>query len=205
MRRIFYTLPLVFLAILTSCGFLAPANSPPTPAPVKGNSTFEIHILADSFDSLKLGYKWDAAWRVLKQVYPQYTLATITDQDIEEYNWSEQTIKLTTNATQSLLSKFKVSSASEIDMVFGVSHRAFVVTLDGSPQYGGLFLVRGSQMAISYPVIYMDYQDNGNLVLTIRPFHTVITGDLAPSDQAWAIVRQESIRSSLAQTDKLRP
>jgi hypothetical protein len=48
--------------------------------------------------------------------------------------------------------------------------RAFVVTLNDEPLYGGIFLNAVSQMAVDYPVIRVDFFE-GRAVLHLLPIH----------------------------------
>jgi hypothetical protein len=168
---------------------------------------FALHVLNDDFQTLGLGYTLDKAWPILKQAYTSSTRAKLVLGDVETFDWGSQTMTLTLSASNALKAAFNIHNRVELSNAFGRPHRAFVVVVKRVPRYGGIFLEPGSQMALRYPVIYVDEDDDGKVLLTIRPIHTV--GDalikLSESDPLWKTIKQEQIRDILGKAGKLTP
>jgi hypothetical protein len=165
--------------------------------------SFAIHILDEDWESLGLGYTSEKSWPILQSRYKHATLVTVTSLDIGEYHWVKQRIILTAEATESLNERFKIGGDNSLSANLGIPHRAFVVTVDGQPVYGGIFLDRGSQMAVRYPVIYAGEDKNGLITMDLRPAHS--TFELDSSDPAWEIVRPDCIHDIFARAGKLAP
>lgn len=158
---------------------------------------FVISILEGSFSDLELGYTWERAWPILKTAYPRSAWRRWTLEDIEAYQWNSQTFRLTARASKEFRANFpKKSSLYQLD------HRAFVVTYDDMLAFGGLFLERGSAMAIRYPVFYIDEAADGTISLTLRPYHTI--SEMPPlSDSSWDPVGLDKLRSIFDKERKL--
>jgi hypothetical protein len=176
----------------------------------KGGSTssrlsesFALHILDKNWDDLGLGYTSEKSWPVLQSNYKRMTFLNLTLQDIMNYEWVKQQITLTADATVALKERLKIGPDEGPSVGSSLALRAFVVTADGQPAYGGIFLPRGSQMAIRYPVIYIGKDSNGLITMDIRPVHSIIEMD--NSDPVWKVVRQDSIRDLFAKAGKLAP
>jgi hypothetical protein len=164
---------------------------------LRSNKQFVISILEGSFSDLGLGYTWEQAWPILKAVYPRSTWRQWTLEDIEAYQWNSQTFRLTARASK----KFRANSPRK-GSLFKFDHRAFVVTHDDMPAFGGLFLERGSAMAIRYPVLYIDEAADGTISLTLRPYHTI--SEMPPlSDSSWEPVGLDKLRSIFDKERKL--
>jgi hypothetical protein len=169
----------------------------------KSLGSFTIHILDENWDSLRLGYTLEKSWPLLQSAYKQMTLLKVTEEDILKYDWVKQQIILTAETTETLKNTFRINANEPSSDGLIISLRAFVVTIDGQPAYGGIFLPRGSQMAIRYPVIYIGKDSNGLITMDIRPAHSIF--DMESSDPAWNMVRKNCIRDVFARIGKLAP
>ena len=116
------------------------------------------------------------AWRILKEKYQENTALVITEEDIEVYNWSEQSILLTPEASDRLLEAF-----SDSKKWWEVEGKGFVVTQNDDWLYGGAFIPSGAAVMHLYPVIYISEQGD-QIVFYVRPFHTLGWGDYQDLD-----------------------
>lgn len=178
---------ILFLGLLTSCS-----------GSQKAGSCFQLYILGSDLDELELGNDPDQAWGVLAQVDLGASTWVIDQDDIETYNWSEQSITLTQNASSRLVQHLSEWSYLPI----ALSHRGFVATIDGDKLYGGVFLEAGSPMAIPWPVIYPDVSGE-TVVLRLRPAHPLSARyqDLDPS--ARSVIEIERVRDFFRRRGKL--
>jgi hypothetical protein len=170
---------------------------------VRTAKSFAIHVLEEDWESLGLGYTSEKSWPILQRSYKNATIVEVTSLDIEKYHWMKQQIILTAESSKLLKEQFKIDFNNSLSASLGIPHRAFVVTVDGEPVYGGIFLDRGSQMAIRYPVIYVGEDKKGLISMDVRPVHSIF--ELDGSDPAWKIVRQDCIHDILARAGKLAP
>jgi hypothetical protein len=169
----------------------------------KTSAPFAIQILDENWDSLRLGYTSEGSWPILQRIYKDKAIAEVTSLDIARYDWRKQQIILNLDAGQVLRKKFNIGVNKRLSENFGILHRAFVVTVDGQPTYGGIFIEHGSQMAIDYPVIYISQDKNGVITMDIRPVHSIF--HLEPTDPKWRILRQDRIYDIFAGAGKLTP
>jgi hypothetical protein len=158
---------------------------------------FVINILEGSFSDLGLGYTWEQAWPILRTAYLRSASRQWTLEDIEAYQWNSQTFRLTARASKEFMANFPKKSS-----LYKLDHRAFVVMHDDMPAFGGLFLERGSAMAIRYPVFYIDEAADGTISLTLRPYHTI--AEMPPlSDSSWDPIGLDKLRSIFDKERKL--
>jgi hypothetical protein len=162
MRRI-----ILFFGLSVGISFVIVSMPPEAGIRLLSKKQFVISILEGSFSDLGLGYTWERAWPILKTAYPRSAWRQWTLEDIEAYQWNSQTFRLTARASKEFRANFPKKSS-----LYKLDHRAFVVTHDDMPAFGGLFLERGSAMAIRYPVFYIDKAADGTISLTLRPYHT---------------------------------
>jgi len=164
---------------------------------ILSKNQFVISIFNDSFSELRLGYTWEQAWPILKAAYPGSVWRQWTLEDIAAYQWNSQTFLLTAGATKEFRANFPPSSSlNKLD------HRAFVVRYDDTPAFGGLFLERGSAMAIRYPVFYIDENTDSTISLILRPYHT--SYEMPPlSHPSWDHVGLDKLRSIFDEEGKL--
>lgn len=161
------TLALLLGTIMLALVCIRPPACPAAsiaPPPDTGTPPFALYVLNAGFDELHLGYTREQSWPILRDVDLSDSAAVITEEDVDYYDWSTQTLVLTPGAS----SRFRDAPGLK-----RLDHRAFVVVLNGRRLYGGLFLSRHSAMAIKYPVIYCTPQQGGKLHLSIRPYHSI--------------------------------
>ena len=160
-------LVLVFLCL---CAFVNSTSATPSASNEMGGSlSFQLHILKEGWVQLKLGYKREQSWTVLEKMNLEDSEFVFTEKDIDVYDWTKQSVVLTSEASVRLRERFPKDKYLPIPL----SQRGFVVTLEGEKFYGGIFLEPMSAMAISYPVIYPDTSQD-KIVFSIRPVHSVL-------------------------------
>ena len=192
MRRI-----ILLLGLSVSISFIVVSMHPEAGIRLRSKEQFVISILEGSFGDLGLGYTWEQAWPILKTAYPRSTWRQWSLEDIEAYQWNSQTFRLTARASKEFRTNFPKKS-----FLFKLDHRAFVVTHDDKPAFGGLFLERGSAMAIRYPVFYIEEAADGTISLVLRPYHTI--SEMPPlSDSSWDPVGLDRLRSIFDEEQKL--
>ena len=106
---------------------------------------------------------------------------------------------LSSESTKALIDKFARDDEQREHPEAALDQRAFLVSLDGVPVYGGIFLHPMSSMGISFPVIYVEAQD-GKLAFAIRPVHSVL-GDYSEYEPAWFGIRDDRIRDLFTATE----
>jgi len=110
-------------------------------------TTFQLHILKKTQHQLKLhGYdKFENFWPILKNVdLSSESYFVITENDIEGYNWPDQSITLTLEASTKLLKLIfgkdgflpKKHAWSDVELAFQFA--IFVVVFEGKKLYGGV-------------------------------------------------------------------
>lgn len=184
---------------LTSCSFTKENTE------VNKNPMFQLVILDEQIKIFPrgLGQDWQTAWPVLQSAYPSNTAYIINESDIESYNWSEQIITLTAQASAAVLQTYNPPS---VDCQKGnnkkvcLLSRAFVVVYDGAPLYGGIFWVDYTATSFQYPIIYPMLSPEGSLTFTVRP-HTSLTGMFGSDD--WILIKDERIMSLFAELGTL--
>jgi hypothetical protein len=155
---------ILLLGSFTSCSYATSTSS--SSGEKTSKPSFQLYILKEDWYQLDLGYERERAWIILKEADLGDSSFVITEDDIESYDWSEQSIMLTLEATTKL--KESTSNPSGFDMM----EKGFVVTLNNEWLYGGVVLESGSAMAIEYPVIYpATYGEN--TVFRLRPIHPI--------------------------------
>lgn len=176
-RRRFISALAVSAVVLAACA--------PTPNDSSAQAyDISITIYNDSWSSLQLRYDADHAQDVLTHLTDGTPLYTITPDEIASYNWTSQVLTLTPAATQDLTAALKNATYGQQSVLiefydsidFGnaldraLYTKAFVVTIDGQPIYGGIFLDLYSQMAIDYPVMRI-WERDGSAQLALLPTH----------------------------------
>jgi hypothetical protein len=124
-------------------------------------SLFKLYVLQQNQYDLLLGSELEKAWPKLKGVeLDKSPVLIITAEDIETYNWSQQKITLTPEAT------------NRLDKVLwgkiAMSKNVFAVTFKGNWLYGGIVTEASSAAWVSYPVIYPDVS-GPQTILYLRP------------------------------------
>jgi hypothetical protein len=155
-------------------------------------NAFLISILEQDVNSRPpgLGYSMQSAWPVLQEAYPSKSVYEITADGIDNYNWMDQTITLTSEATDSFIEYF--NDCDENDLEACLTNRAFVVVYENTPIYGGIFFTKAPiAPAYHFPVIYLDLV-NGVLELKIRPGNSILENY---SEKEWEIIRDNRVKA----------
>ncbi|MCI0399334.1 MAG: hypothetical protein L0332_25565 [Chloroflexi bacterium] len=190
--------PPLWVLFLSACASLFGKSS------AAGGNKFQLVILKQSWQELKLGYSYESAWPALTAVDRANSLFTIGLAEMESYHWSQQTITLTQEATNGLIDalaqagqlKEDAAALKALEASLGWGNpveralytRGFVATLNGEPLYGGIFLNAVSQMAIDYPVIRVELAQ-GRAVLHLLPIHVPffttdpLAGESTPAEE----------------------
>jgi hypothetical protein len=179
----------VLLAVLLAgCGAPAPSVAP---SPSSSPARLTISVLRDDWNQALHVYTWPEAWPILQDLDLSDPMFTIELEDIELFDWSEQLVRLTPAATR------------RIQGWFPMGENCFVVTVDGTKAYGGIFFFRESAMAIQFPVIY-SRMEHDRIIIDISsggwlgPF-----SHEPPADRSR--VQLDSIRAALEAAGKLTP
>jgi hypothetical protein len=123
----------------------------------------------------------------------ELTNVLVSDTDIESYNWNNQLITLTKEASDSI-------SGILSENRFSLIERNFVVALDQTKYYAGSIIEASSARAIDYPVIYIVESDD-RVTLEIRPSHSVMSPDYQISEND--SINKQDLREYFNQIHKL--
>lgn len=139
---------------------------------------------------------WETFWPALQKAYPSGSIFDITENEIETYDWANQIITLTPNASKAL---FDAISCKDIDRTyqypFCLDNKPFIVVLDGVSVYGGISSFPGSQRAFPAPISIVYFtQQSGIISATI----------FRRSDPAEIPTRNRPLGSPTIDTDALR-
>lgn len=156
------------------------------------NARFELHILQGTWSSMQLGYDLEPAWAALRDGYASASAFSLTENDVEAYDWQRQIFTLSSAASQALVDQFAETDEQREHPDAALDQRAFVVTVDGDPIYGGIFLHPMSSMGIYFPVIYVTAHE-GVLAFTLRPIQSVL-GDYAEYEPEWHGIKDPRVR-----------
>ena len=152
----------------------------------------------------ELGHNWQTAWPVLQAAYPSHAACTISADAIDSYDWSEQIITLTTQASVAILDIYEVTSEDcrkNRDKVCLI-RLAFVVVYQGKPLYGGIFWIKdymGAE-AFLYPIIYSMITADGRVAFIIRPNN--LSSETYSADD-WLLIKDKRIEALFAELGKL--
>ena len=146
----------------------------------------EIAVLNASLDDPGWPVDFDKVLPRLSDARTAGARITFTESDIDEWNWNVQAITLSRTATQRLLASLPAESelADSVRQMkrgherlnwgnqIGLSlhTRGFLVTLQGEPVFGGVFLEAVSERRVNIPVIRTTLVD-GRVVLHVLPVH----------------------------------
>jgi Cytochrome P460 len=163
---------------------------------------FKLTILREKwlFD-IQLGYEFDESQRILKDIPIVNPLDVISENDIESYDWAEQIITLTPEATSRLMSSLELTNTEDTYLNnMDLDNRIFIVELNGARLYGGTFTFGMSAKGLDFPTIYHQIE-NDRLMLAIRPSN----GGLIPSDtQSYAEVNLSAERRARIEWDEIK-
>ena len=141
---------------------------------------FRLDILMADWQDLERAQDWESAWLRLMKAADR-VLLSIGERDVAAYDWQAQRIVLRPEVSLRLLEAaqklpdmperlYKLRALwSTDDLVDIVNPRGFVVSLDGRPLYGGIFLSKSSNLAMGYPVLHVAMDDSRRIVLRFSP------------------------------------
>ena len=174
----YFALFCLVAGLFTACS--SNSSSPPL------DDSFQLIIFKKGWYDLNLGYQAQDALPDINAIKESDTLFAINLNDIETYDWDQQTITLTREATEQLAIALDnhVESSEAVEALMGMREslgrgnpferalytKAFLVKVDDHPLYGGIFLHAISQMAIDYPVIRLSVIE-GKAILSLLPVH----------------------------------
>ncbi len=152
-------------------------NPPDLAAASPPQSTFQLYFLDD--DGTASQFWWehfhpgngvesykrhliDRWWETLPAPALPCSRWVLTEADIEEYDWSQQTITLNRPASARLRAAF------EGGVAVGLARKGFVVVLDGAPLYGGFVDDLNVQPWTGAPALCIQ-EDGDQVTLILRP------------------------------------
>jgi hypothetical protein len=168
---------------------------------MNGQEPFQLDILNGNWGSLRLGYELPGAWATLQRAEPSTVAFSLTADGVESYNWPEQVLTLTPDASQAVVARFAQSDEEREYPEAALDQRGFVARLGAAPIYGGIFLHPMSSMGISFPVIYAS-SANGKLMFALRPVHSIL-GDYTSQGPTWNGIKDQKVREAFANAGKL--
>ena len=190
------------LALLSS---LISCNVTSENAQISKDSEFQLVVLDYEVTRYGgLGQDWQTAWPVLQAAYPSHVEYTISAGAIDSYDWSEQIIYLTDQASVAMLDKYEVTS-EDCHKNRGkvcVIPQAFLVVYQGEPLYGGIFWIKDDMVAyaIMYPIIASMTTDDGHVAFIIRPYKSI---SKTYSADDWLLIKDKRIEALFAELGKL--
>lgn len=170
-------IPIAAIALALAAGMASPVwpaghgEAPPR---------FRLEILMADWQDLEHAQDWESAWPRLEKAAGK-DLLSLDERDVAAYDWPAQRIVLRPEASLRLLAAaqklpdmperlYKLRALwSTDDLIDIVNPRGFVVSLDGRPLYGGIFLSKTSNLSMRYPVIHAAMDDSRRIVLRFSP------------------------------------
>lgn len=143
-----------------------------------------------------LGYTLESSWPLLLKAYPDHIIFSITQEDITNYDWDEQTLHLTADKSVLFRKRF-----IDISWDKPVTPIGFVVLLDNAPEYGGIYTYPSVSTAFRYPVIYYLLEDGDTISLAIRPFQLAV--EISKSNPAWDSILNIRVKDFFERLGKL--
>lgn len=214
-RRHFWTQGLIVFFISCVLIFtLISCNTQGETSQENEGPVFQFSILSKDFtDSASgLGYDWQSIWPILQSAYPTKVSIGINEYDIEHYDWTAQVITLSLTASESLLQKFNFTIEDCENKKNGrecLLNRAFIVSHNGVPLYGGIFIPDyPAPIKREYPIIYPALSREGCVTLTLRPYKSV-SKRYQPedyklyNDQEWALIKDPNLKDLFEHLGKL--
>jgi hypothetical protein len=143
-----------------------------------------------------LGYTLESSWPLLLKAYPDHIIFSITQEDITNYDWDEQTLHLTADKSVLFRKRF-----IDISWDKPVTPVGFIVLLDNAPDYGGIYTYPTVSTAFRYPVIYYLLEDDDTISLVIRPFQRLT--EISKSSPSWDSILNIRIKDFFERLGKL--
>jgi hypothetical protein len=171
MKRTLAAVTFALAATLVSSAGAAGREPPPR---------FRLDVLTADWHGLGRAQDWETAWPRLQEAAAEVFLS-IDEREMAAYDWQAQRIVLEPEAGARLLAAArKLPEASERlhklralwstdDLREIVNPRGFVVSLDGRPLYGGIFLDKHSNLSMEYPVLHSAVDEHRRVVLRFSP------------------------------------
>ena len=133
---------------------------------------FGLFVLENPLPGSGMGLAPEDSWTLLSKADLGASQFAVSGADVASYDWKNQTLTLTVEATRRLASAFPGPFLSEV-----LDYQCFVVTLYGQTLYGGIILGQGSAMDIEFPSIFVSVVSIGSeserqVVFSIRPTNT---------------------------------
>lgn len=175
----------------------------PEDGPMSDGIRFQLHILEGTWDSMELGYDLDPAWALIQGGYASSIGLSLSEGDVETYDWDNQILTLNSSSSQAVVSNFAQTDEQRDHPEAALDQRVFVVLLDGTPVYGGIFLHPMSSMGIYFPVIHVESQD-GQLGFILRPVQSVLE-DYSAYEPDWHGIKDSGIREAFEAAGVLTP
>lgn len=126
----------------------------------------------------------------------EFTTTLISENDIEQFDWTNKTITLTSEASKRIKEKYEES-------MYNFEERLFIVKIGTQSVFGGTILALGSARVIDYPVMYIEYDDESSRVkFVIHSSHAFLDHDFN-SDPYYAIINSEVLYEHLINVGKL--
>lgn len=141
---------------------------------------FRLTVLMEDWMELGRAQTWEEAWPRLQKASGS-PFFTLDERDVAAYDWQAQRIVLRPEVNRRVLEAAqKLPEISDRmrklkalwttgDLWEAVEKRGFVVSLDGEPLYGGLFLHKHSQLSMDLPVIHSVMDEDRRIVLRFSP------------------------------------
>ena len=141
---------------------------------------FRLTVLRQDWMDLGRPQAWEEAWPRLKKASGS-PFFTLDERDVAAYDWQAQRIVLRPEVSLRVLEAAqKLPEVSDRirrlkalwltdDLWEAVEKRGFVVSLDGEPIYGGIFLRKDSELSMDYPVIHTAMDEDRRIVLRFSP------------------------------------
>jgi hypothetical protein len=151
------------------------------------NDRFQLIIFRESlWDDSYMATEAQDAFPLIADFDEEQSIFVINLNDVELYDWDQQTITLTQEATERLVKAVENEEISDpsLETLIGIKEsmglgnpteralytRAFSVKVDGNGLYSGLFIDATSSISIDYPAIRLSIVD-GKAFLSLLPVH----------------------------------
>jgi hypothetical protein len=161
--------------------------------------SFQLRVHPSRYVTLDLGYEPARAWAVLQALDWSSPLLTLSDDDVDGFDWHRQELVLSSSSSNRFRRALPVRGRGTLAHP---PEHAFVVSLGDAMLYGGIFLAGISAMGIRFPVIYV--VDRSELVaLQIRPTHSAFAPYPELPIAARSTIELPALREHFARTHKL--
>lgn len=168
-------------------------------------ASFGIYLVTwTNIDELESDYK-NNKWKNFVENSQIYDVV-VSDNDIDQYNWTMQTLKLTKQASDRIIEKISKDP-------WYIADKQFIVMLNGKRIYGWSIIDPISARWINYPVIYSNINSSvrykfddiltGIVAFEISPFHSVVTKYSDIPNEEKKLIEVKEIKEHLTKKWKL--